>query len=66
MPKLKTRKAVKKRFRVTKKGKVVGSRSLKRHMLTDRSPKKKRQARRPLGMDKTNVKAIRLRLPYGE
>lgn len=64
MPKLKTRKAFKKRFRVTKNGKVIGSASLRRHMMTDRSSKKKRQSRGPRvieGVTKASVKGC---LPY--
>ncbi len=64
MPKLKTNKALKKRVRVTKKGKVLASKTLRRHMLTDRSPKKKRQLRRGLQVGPTQVRAITLRLPY--
>lgn len=61
---MKTSKTMKKRFRVTKKGKVIGSRTLRRHMMTDRSPKKKRQLRRPLEAPKVLAKAIQARLPY--
>ena len=64
MPKLKTRKAMKKRYRITKNGKVLANRTLRRHMLTDRSPKKKRQLRRKLMVQPMFVNAIKLRLPY--
>ncbi len=64
MPKMKTNKSVKKRFRVTKKGKVLGNRTLRRHMLTDRSPKKKRQLRRKLHVEKMHVSALKAMMPY--
>ena len=64
MPKLKTNKASKKRFRITKNGKVMAHKSLRRHMMTDRSPKKKRQLRRGLQVEKMHVSAIKMRMPY--
>lgn len=65
MPKLKTNKAVRKRFRVTPKGKVLGSASLRRHLLTDRSAKKKRQLRRGLAIETVDAGHIKKLLPYG-
>ena len=65
MPKLKTNKAFKKRFRVTKRGKVLGSRSMRRHMLADRHPKKKRQKQRPLPILGPEAKDVKKALPYG-
>ena len=64
MPKLKTKKAMKKRYRITKNGKVLANRTLRRHMMTDRSPKKKRQLRRKLQVEPMFVNAIKLRMPY--
>ncbi len=64
MPKLKTKKAMKKRYRITKNGKVLASKTLRRHMMTDRSPKKKRQLRRGLQVEKMYVGAIKLCMPY--
>ena len=63
--KLKTNKAFKKRFRVTKKGKVLASKTLRRHMLADRSTKKKRQARGMQVIDSTDVNRVKKSLPYG-
>ncbi len=65
MPKLKTNKAVRKRFRVTPKGKVLASASLKRHLLTDRSAKKKRQLRKYQLIDEVDAGHIKKMLPYG-
>jgi large subunit ribosomal protein L35 len=64
MPKMKTHKASKKRFRITKNGKVLANKSLRRHMMTDRSPKKKRQLRRGLKVEKMHVAAIKMCMPY--
>jgi large subunit ribosomal protein L35 len=64
MPKLKTKKAMKKRYRITKNGKILANKTLRRHMLTDRSPKKKRQLRRKLRVEPMHVNAIKLCMPY--
>ncbi|RLD10133.1 MAG: 50S ribosomal protein L35 [Chlamydiae bacterium] len=64
MPKVKTRKAVSKRFRVTKNGKVVRSSSKKRHLLTCKSRKKKRDLRQPKIAAKQDSKNIIKMLPY--
>lgn len=47
MPKQKTNKSVKKRFRVTGTGKLKRNKANKRHLLAGRSSKRKRQLRRP-------------------
>ena len=64
MPKLKTNKAVKKRFKITKGGKVLAPKTLRRHMLADRTTKKKRQQRGMHLVDKTDVKRVKDALPY--
>jgi large subunit ribosomal protein L35 len=45
MPKQKTNKSVKKRFRVTGTGKIKRNKSNKRHLLSGRTSKRKRQLR---------------------
>ena len=45
MPKLKTKSSVKKRFKQTASGKVLAGPGFKRHNLSARSPKAKRQNR---------------------
>lgn len=45
MPKLKTHRAAAKRFRATASGKYKRGQSHKRHILTKKSPKRKRQLR---------------------
>lgn len=66
MPKMKTNKAVRKRFKITKKGKVMKTSSLRRHILTDRSSKKKRQSRGWSEVDISDKKRIKALLPYGK
>ena len=65
MPKLKTNKSVKKRFRVTKSGKFKRMRAGKRHLLVDKSAKRKRQLRGSQLVPKAMEKQIRRLLPYG-
>jgi large subunit ribosomal protein L35 len=45
MPKLKTKRGAKKRFKCTGKGKYVHKSSHRRHILTKKSTKRKRQLR---------------------
>lgn len=47
MPKMKTKKAVTSRFRLTGTGKLKFSRPGKRHILTKKTSKRKRQLNRP-------------------
>lgn len=46
MPKQKTHRGAKKRFKVTASGKVFRSNSLRNHILTHKTTKRKRQLRR--------------------
>ena len=64
MPKLKTVKGIKARFKVTGTGKLIGNRAGRRHLLTGRRPKRKRQFRRPLEVSTADAKALRPNLPY--
>lgn len=65
MPKLKTNKAVKKRFKITKNGKVLSAKSMRRHILASKPTKKKRQLRGLHEVDPTDVRRIKTLLPYG-
>jgi large subunit ribosomal protein L35 len=65
MPKLKTHSGAKKRFKLTKNGKVKRSRAYRRHILTKKPTKLKRGFRKSVYSDKTNVAAIKKMLPYG-
>ncbi|MEA3489617.1 MAG: 50S ribosomal protein L35 [Candidatus Omnitrophota bacterium] len=65
MPKLKTKKGAKKRFKLTKSGKIKRAKSCKRHILTKKSRKRKRALRKPAIVDKTFEKKVKSLLPYG-
>lgn len=56
MPKMKTRKAVSARFKVTGKGKLVRNRPGKRHILTKKSSKRKRHLKKQQLVSKGQVK----------
>ncbi len=64
MPKMKTSKAAAKRFKVTGTGKLKRSKAYKQHILTKKSTKKKRELRKPVMTDSTNVKNMKKILPY--
>ena len=66
MPKIKTKKAMQKRYRITKTGKVMANKTKRRHMMTDRSPKSKRQSRGKLQVEKMHVRAIKFSMPYNQ
>ncbi len=61
MPKMKTHRGAAKRFRKTSSGKIVRSRQGKRHILTKKDQKRKRQLRRSAlvhSVDETRVKQL--------
>ena len=64
MPKMKTSRAAAKRFKVTGTGKLVRNKAYKSHILTKKSPKRKRNLRKSVVMDETNVKNMKKILPY--
>ncbi len=64
MPKLKTHSGAKKRFKLTKSGKVKRAHANKSHILTKKSTKRKRGLRKAAYADKTNVAAIKALIPY--
>ncbi len=65
MPKIKTNKGAAKRFRITKKGKIKRNRGSKSHLLTKKSPKRKRSLRKSASVSEGLKKRIRRLLPYG-
>ncbi|NLF39753.1 50S ribosomal protein L35 [bacterium] len=65
MPKLKTRKAVAKRFSVTKSGKVKRSSAKTRHLLVTKNADKKRRLRRGNVATKTDALRAKKMMPYG-
>jgi large subunit ribosomal protein L35 len=62
MPKQKTNKSVKKRFRVTGTGKLKRNQANRRHLLSGRTSKRKRQLRKsdlvPAGVNAKYLRAI--------
>jgi ribosomal protein L35 len=64
MPKIKTHSGAKKRFNLTKTGKVKRAKAYKRHILNKKTTKRKRSLRKTAFADATNVKAIRVMIPY--
>ncbi len=59
MPKVKTRSAAKKRFKLTGTGKVKRSKAFANHILTKKSKKRKRNFRKSALVDSTQVKKIK-------
>ena len=64
MPKVKTKRAAAKRFKVTGTGKLKRMKAYKSHILTKKSTKRKRNLRKATLVDKTNLKAMKKILPY--
>ncbi len=59
MPKLKTKKGIKKRFKVSKNGKVKYRRAGKGHILTKKSRKRKRKLRTTGILEGADAKKIK-------
>jgi len=59
MPKVKTNSGAKKRFKLTGSGKIKRKYAFKRHILTKKSTKRKRQLTAFTLVDKTDVNNIR-------
>jgi large subunit ribosomal protein L35 len=59
MPKIKTRKSLTRRFRITKKGKVLRRQGFRRHLSVKKSSKKKRSLGRVIKVKKTMAKKIK-------
>ena len=64
MPKQKTHKGAAKRFNLTKSGKVKRAQAFKRHILTKKTTKNKRNLRHAVITDETNVKNMKKITPY--
>jgi large subunit ribosomal protein L35 len=61
----KTKKAVRKRFKITGTGKVLRSHSSKRHLMSSKSAKRKRQLSKMAVVHGTDVARIKANLPFG-
>lgn len=64
MPKIKTHSGAKKRFSVTKNGKIKRGKMNRRHFLNKMTTKRKRALRKSAYADKTNVAEIKRLIPY--
>lgn len=64
MPKLKTRKAASKRYKVTGNNNFLRRHAFKGHLLMKKSNKQKRKLSQVICVNKTNTNAIKLMLPY--
>lgn len=64
MPKMKTNSGAKKRFKLTKNGKVKKANAFKGHLLTSKSPGRKRKLRKATLTSKAEEKRVKRMLPY--
>ena len=64
MPKVKTKRAAAKRFKVTGTGKLKRMKAYKSHILTKKTTKRKRNLRHAAMTDATNVKTMKKIMPY--
>ena len=64
MPKIKTHTGAKKRFKLTKSGKVKRAHAFKSHILNKKTTKRKRNLRKQVTADKTNTAQIKRLIPY--
>mgnify|MGYP003478337157 CR=1 FL=1 len=64
MPKIKTHSGAKKRFALTKNGKVKRGKAFRSHILTKKSTKRMRGLRKLGYVDETNEANVKKMLPY--
>ena len=64
MPKIKTHSGAKKRFKLTKNGKVKRAHAFKSHILNKKTRKRKRNLRKTICADTTNVATLKKLIPY--
>jgi large subunit ribosomal protein L35 len=64
VPKIKTNSSAAKRFRVTGSGKIKRNKGFKRHILSSKSKKRKRNLRRATTVAAAEQKKIRKLIPY--
>ncbi|MBP3200823.1 MAG: 50S ribosomal protein L35 [Lachnospiraceae bacterium] len=62
--KMKTSKSAAKRFKKTGTGKLVRMKANKSHILNKKTTKRKRNLRKDVVVDKTNVKTMKKIMPY--
>ncbi len=64
MPKIKTHSGAKKRFKLTKNGLVKRGHAFKSHILNKKTTKRKRNLRKVVVADVTNVAKVKKMIPY--
>ena len=65
MPKMKTRRSAAKRYKMTASGKIKYKKQGLRHILTKKSPKRKRNLRKAGILSHAEEKRAKVLLPYG-
>lgn len=61
---MKTKSGAKKRFIVRKSGSIKRAQAFKRHILTKKTTKSKRQLRGMTGISDSDIQSVRAMLPY--
>jgi large subunit ribosomal protein L35 len=64
MPKMKTKSGAAKRFKARGSGSIKRTQAFKRHILTKKTTKNKRQLRGPAELHSTNEASVRAMMPY--
>ncbi|MBL8528065.1 MAG: 50S ribosomal protein L35 [Burkholderiales bacterium] len=64
MPKMKTKRAAAKRFRVQGSGGIKRTKAFLRHILTKKTTKRKRNMRGTTQVNAADVRAVRAMMPY--
>ena len=64
MPKMKTKSGAKKRFTISASGRIKRSHAYKRHILTKKTTKAKRQLRGMTGVHDSDKAMVRAMMPY--
>lgn len=65
MPKMKTKRGAAKRLKVTKSGRIKHAKANRRHILTKKAQKRKRQLRGSEFLQTGDAKLVARLLPYG-
>ncbi|MEM0952383.1 MAG: 50S ribosomal protein L35 [Cyanobacteria bacterium P01_H01_bin.74] len=64
MPKMKTHKSGRKRYRVTATGKIVRSQAFRGHLNVKKSSRRKRRLNNMVELHSANLNKVRFELPY--
>jgi large subunit ribosomal protein L35 len=59
MPKMKSRRGAMKRFKITGSGKIMRRKAYKSHLLSKKSPKRKRRLRQEIPLTTVEVKRVK-------